>query len=265
MDAFDKLVEIMRTLRGPGGCPWDQAQTLESLTPYTIEESYELVQSIETKDWQELRKELGDLLFHIVFYAEIAREQGLFSIEEVAQAAVDKMIRRHPHVFGEESITDLDTLNKRWQALKAEELKDKPAEAETAWDAGIPGALPALLWSYKLQERAANLGFEWHDIAPVWAKCAEEWQELKDAVAIGNPAEIIDEYGDVLFALVNLSRFLDVHPEQALRQSCGKFRERLNEVQVQARKQDLNLQDLSDSELDALWESAKRELARRRG
>lgn len=264
MQAFEELVKIMARLRGPDGCPWDKAQDFSTLPPYTIEETYELVESIEAEDWQELKGELGDLLFHIVFYARIAAEKGLFGIEDVAQAAVDKMLRRHPHVFGGESVADPETLHKRWQHMKAQERRETAArERSPAWDAGVPSALPALLWAYKLQQRAANLGFEWKDSAPVWDKFREECGELEQAVAAGVAEQVTDEFGDVLFSLVNLSRFLDVNPENALRQACLKFRNRLHLVWDHATTHALDLQAMSEAELEQLWESAKAELERR--
>lgn len=262
MAAFEELVEIMQRLRGPDGCPWDQAQDFNSLTPYTIEESYELVASIEAQDWNELKSELGDLLFHIVFYAQIATEKGLFTIEDVAAGAVEKMRRRHPHVFGEATVSDLDALNSQWLAMKAEERQAARAER---WDAGIPSALPALLWAYKLQQRAVNLGFEWPDINPVWRKLEEETQELQAAVSGGERQQIADEFGDILFTLVNLSRFLNVHPEQSLRMSCVKFRQRLDRVGDLADSRGLRLAEMTASELDALWAQAKRELGEPEG
>lgn len=257
MPAFEELVEIMQRLRGPNGCPWDKAQDFNSLTPYTIEESYELVASIEARDWDELKAELGDLLFHIVFYAQIAAEKGLFTIDDVAAGAVEKMRRRHPHVFGEATVSDLDSLNSQWLAMKAEERQASRAEG---WDAGIPSALPALLWAYKLQQRAVNLGFEWPDIEPVWRKLDEETQELQAAVNSGEQEHITDEFGDLLFTLVNLSRFLNVHPEQSLRTSCVKFRTRLERVCDLAGSRGLRLAEMTASELDALWAQAKKEL-----
>lgn len=249
MDAFQSLLTLMARLRAPDGCPWDREQTLASLVPYTIEESHELIASIEAQDWSGLKEELGDLLFHIVFYCQIASEQGLFSVDDVAQGAVDKMQRRHPHIFG---LADRPV---SWQAAKQQERRDQAPDS--AWDQGIPPSLPALLWAYKLQHRARDLGFEWKHSAPVWEKLFEEIAELQQAVAQQDQQAIADEFGDVLFSLVNLAPFLQVHPEQALRQACVKFRERLSMVCTQAVDQQLDLSSLDEAALDRLWQSAK--------
>lgn len=249
---LNPLIEVLKTLRSPGGCPWDIVQTHESLRRNLIEECYEVIEAIEAKDSHGLCEELGDLLMQIVFHARMAEEAGFFNMQEVIDGITEKLIRRHPHVFGDVSVADAAEVLVNWEAIKKQE---KP-ERKSAID-GIPIQLPALIYAEKVQRKAAKVGFDWTEIGPVWEKCAEEFAELKEAVAQQEVDHIEEEFGDLVFAAVNLARFLKVDPELALRRANKKFarRFRVVEQKVLASGKDWSEYDLP--RLDEFWEEAK--------
>lgn len=247
---YERLKELMTRLRRD--CPWDSQQSFETIAPYTIEEAYEVDDAIARKDMGELREELGDLLFQVVFHAKLAEEENAFTMDDVTNGLVDKMVRRHPHVFGD---AESDALDINWEKMKAAERK---AKGQTSRLDGVALGLPALLRAFKLQKRAAKAGFDWPDVAPVWDKLDEETEEVKAAIASGNPTEIEDEIGDMFFTLVNLSRKLKVDPEIALRKANAKFTTRFNAVESAAETgTGKSLDDFTLEEMEALWQKAK--------
>jgi MazG family protein len=262
MSKVEELLHIMARLRAPeGGCPWDRQQTFATLVPYTIEEAYEVVDAIEHGDFAQLRDELGDLLFQVVFYAQMAREAGQFDFAAVAAASVDKMIRRHPHVFGEARIDSAAAQTAAWEGYKAEERRARtaPSTHHSALD-GISRALPALTRALKLQRRAARVGFDWTALAAVLEKLAEELGELRSELAAGGAAErVADEIGDLLFICVNLARHAQVDPETALRQANAKFERRFRRIEALLAEQGRRLEEAAPEEMERLWEQAKAE------
>ena len=260
---IDGLLEIMEALRDPdSGCPWDIEQTFKSISAYTIEEAYEVVDAIERGDMHDLKDELGDLLFQVVFHAQMAREQGEFCFEDVVNAISDKLIRRHPHVFGEEEVKDRQALDEAWEKHKKYERRAKQAHPHKSVLDGIASTMPALRWSSKLQKRASHHGFDWDDVAPVLDKLQEEIEELKHEIGRQNNQDrVADEMGDILFACVNLSRHIDVNPEQALRDSNLKFISRFTVVEQLLRDDGRLMDDCSVEELEDYWEKAKAYLA----
>lgn len=261
--SFDQLVGLMERLRSEGGCPWDRAQTPETLKPFLIEEAYEVLEAIEAGAAEPLCEELGDLLFQVLFHAQIAKERNQFDIEAVVAASLEKMTRRHPHVFAPDPAgsTPLDSKEvlARWEEMKKKEERNR--SRKSALD-GIPRQLPALLRAYQIQARAARVGFDWKTIAPVFDKIEEEYQELREAADAGNKARVEAELGDLLFAAVNASRFLQVSPEDALRGTIQRFIGRFQSMESEAQKRGVSLNTLSLEEMDALWEQAKKEEAR---
>ncbi|MCP5141784.1 MAG: nucleoside triphosphate pyrophosphohydrolase [Gammaproteobacteria bacterium] len=249
----------MRRLRDPdGGCPWDQEQSYRTIVPHTLEEAYEVADAIARGDMAELRDELGDLLFQVVFYARLGEEDGHFDFGDVVEAVVDKLVRRHPHVFGDAKVADADAQTVAWEALKAEERASKgAAERPSALD-GVIHALPALTRAAKLQKRAARVGFDWTDVADVRAKIDEELSELD---AESDAQRRHEEFGDVLFACVNLARHYGLDPEAALRDASGRFETRFRRVEDFAAEAGVDMSASDLATLDALWERAKRELA----
>ena len=252
---LDPLVKVMSRLRSPDGCPWDIEQTHATLRRYIIEEVYEVLEAIDEQDQAHLCEELGDLLLQIVFHARMAEEAGDFSMQDVVDTVTEKLIRRHPHVFGDISVQDAAEVIVNWDAIKRREKKQKP---KSALD-GVPQGLPALLRANKLQMKAAKVGFDWDDIAPVWDKVAEELAELRQAAAVGNPSEIEDELGDVVFAVVNLGRFLGVETEVALNRANNKFSRRFFQVEALLRQQGRKWQELDLAQMDELWLAVKAE------
>lgn len=257
-EAFDRLVAVMERLRGPGGCPWDREQTPESLKPYLIEEAYEVVEAIEAGKAEPLCEELGDLLFQVLFHAQIANEKKDFDIEAVLNMTVDKMTRRHPHVFSHDASQtgplESKTVLARWEEMKKGEARNR--SRKSALD-GVPKQLPALLRAHQVQARAARVGFDWKSVEPVLDKVREEVDELRLEIDRAAPARIEEEFGDLLFSLVNFSRFLKVNPEEALRHAIDRFSDRFQKMESEAEKSGSELKSLSLEEMDALWEQAK--------
>jgi len=279
-ERFERAVSIMARLRAPGGCPWDREQTFDSIKPYTLEETYEVFEAIEKRDWQELPGELGDLLLQVLFYAEMAKEAGYFSINEVLDRLSQKLVDRHPHVFGEVKADTAGEVVRNWEALKKAEKAAKTQERETQPSllSGISRAMPALLEATKLSRKAASVGFDWADISGIFSKIDEEVTELKHDIAelpqpikpagghAGSrtnavPAELHEriegEVGDLFFVLVNLARFLDVDPESALRRTTQKFRRRFELMEAQAHAEGRNLEAMSIDEMEELWQKSK--------
>ncbi|WP_258806942.1 nucleoside triphosphate pyrophosphohydrolase [Pseudidiomarina sp. CB1] len=254
------LLEVMRQLRDPEhGCPWDLKQTLTSLIPYTIEEAYEVAAALTEGNLAAIKDELGDLLFQVVFYTQLTSEAGQFSFDEVAAQTADKLIRRHPHVFGDENAQTDAEIKAQWEAIKQQERVEK-GEVESVFQ-GIPDNLPAILQAQKLQKRAANVGFDWPNIAPVVAKIQEEIAEVEaelDAEHIDQQA-LEDEIGDVLFAVVNLARHAQVNPEHALRRTNLKFKRRFQAIEQRLAEAGKTAEDMNLEELEECWQQVKRD------
>ena len=251
--SFDELVALMTKLRGPDGCPWDRKQTFESLKPFIVEESYEVVDAIDKNDRSALAEELGDFLLQAVFVAEIAREEGSFDIGDVITAIHNKLVRRHPHVFGDVEAKDAEQVLVNWEKLKNEERK---AENKSVL-AGVPQSLPALLKASRLTEKAARVGFDWRRAEDVFAKIDEEVHELHDAIDGKNPQDIHEEIGDLLFSIANIARKLDVNAEEALQSANRKFMRRFESMERSVRGEGRNLDQLTLEQMDALWDEAK--------
>jgi tetrapyrrole methylase family protein/MazG family protein len=250
---FDELVELMARLRSPEGCPWDLKQTPESLTPYIIEEAYELVEAIREGDRSHICEELGDLLFQIVFQAQLASENGEFDIRDVTAKIHEKMTRRHPHVFGDSEVEDADEVRKNWVRIKEAEGK----HARESALGGVPRSLPALLRSRRLTENAAEVGFDWPRLEDVLEKFDEEWAELKAGIEGGSREEVEAEFGDVLFVLVNLSRFLNLDPERSLSGTIEKFVRRFQYIEKRVMESGKKMEQVTLEEMDGYWEEAK--------
>ncbi|WP_312381187.1 nucleoside triphosphate pyrophosphohydrolase [Pseudomonas oryzihabitans] len=267
MYKLDDLLHLMARLRDPRhGCPWDLRQDYASIVPHTLEESYEVADAIARRDFPQLRDELGDLLFQVVYYSQLGREDGHFDFAQVVDGITRKLVRRHPHVFpdgdlhGPLDLPRLDeaTIKRRWEEIKAEERAEKAAAPEqlSLLD-DVPAALPALSRAAKLQKRAANVGFDWADATPVVAKIQEELDEVREAMANGQAAQVAEEVGDLLFVMVNLARHLQVDAEDALRQANAKFERRFRFIEEALKAQDRTPQEASLEEMDALWDAAK--------
>jgi tetrapyrrole methylase family protein / MazG family protein len=251
---FQRLVELMATLRGPGGCPWDRKQTPESLKPFLVEECYEVIDAIEEGAPAKVRDELGDLLFQIIFHARIAEEAGQFAINDVITAIHEKMTRRHPHVFGDDKLsTDKEVLS-NWEEIKRKEKghADRKSILE-----GVPKELPSLLRAHRLQERAARVGFDWAHLNEALPKLDEEIAEFKESLPSEDAGKIEEELGDVFFTLVNISRFLGVNPEDALRKTISKFIHRFRYIEEHAEQAGRSLNAMTLDEMEALWQEAK--------
>ncbi len=254
MQEFDRLVEIIERLRAPGGCPWDAEQTHQSISSCMVEEAFEAVEAIQDNDMEHLKEELGDVLIQVVFHSAIAAENGNFKIEDVINGICDKLVYRHPHVFGEVEVADSAEVKKNWEMLKQQE-KGKE-ERESLLD-GIPEVLPALLYARKMQTKAARVGFDWDDVRGAIAKMAEETDELLKEIENGNHDAIEDEIGDLLFSIVNVTRFCKVDPEAALRRTNRKFGRRFRRIEAEAASSGVSLADMSLAEMDAIWDQAK--------
>ncbi len=259
---FDEIVRIMARLRGPEGCPWDKEQTRESLKPFLVEETYEVLEAIDEASPPKIKEELGDLLFQVVFHSRIAEERGEFDIEEVLENISSKMIRRHPHVFGEKSLKTSDEVLADWELIKKKEKGN--AERKSILE-GVPKELPALIRAHRLQERAARVGFDWRKAEDVVGKLDEEMREFKETLEGRDPARMEDELGDIFFVLVNISRFIGVNPEDALRKTISKFIARFQFIEEAAKNMGRELSDMSLDEMDALWDKAKESLSKERG
>ena len=291
-ERFERVVSIMARLRGPGGCPWDREQTFDSIKPYTLEETYEVLEAIDNRDWKELAGELGDLLLQVLFYAQMAKEQDTFSIDEVIDRLSDKLVDRHPHVFGDVKAETSSDVVRTWEALKAEEKKKrleagggKSAAAEARPEsvlAGVSAAMPALLEAHKLSSRAAHAGFDWPNIDGLFDKLREETEELqahleefpapgpqpqgRGMAGAGRPQVSEDlrqrlegEVGDLFFVLVNIARYLSLDPESALKKSNRKFKRRFHRMEEQLRASGRTPEQASMEELESLWQRAKQQ------
>jgi nucleoside triphosphate diphosphatase len=287
-ERFERAVSIMARLRGPGGCPWDREQTFDSIKPYTLEETYEVLEAIDNRDWDELPGELGDLLLQVLFYAQMAKDQGTFSIDEVLDRLSTKLVDRHPHVFGEVKAETSAEVLRNWQALKAEEKKKgaggekKQLESDSVL-AGVSTAIPALMEAYKLSSRAAQVGFDWPNVDGLFEKLQEETAELQQGleefpapgprphgrgVAGASGQQVPDalrqhleeEVGDLFFVLVNIARYLSLDPESALRKTNRKFKRRFQWIEQQLRASGRGPQQVSMTELESLWQQAKIQL-----
>ncbi len=250
---FDDLVGIMARLRGEGGCPWDRRQTKDSLKPFLIEETYEILETLDRGDDKGLKEELGDLLFHIIFMARIAQEEDSFDIYDVVQGVAEKMVRRHPHVFGRSQVSGPQEVEANWARLKAEE---KPGRSLMD---GLPRHLPALMRAYRLTQRASKVGFDWEDRDQVWEKLEEELREFKEALREEKEEKVRDEFGDLLFTLVNLARFIGVEPEDSLRRTTDMFVGRFKYIEKRLKEEGKGPHEVSLVEMDALWEESKGE------
>jgi MazG family protein len=291
-ERFERAVQIMERLRAPGGCPWDREQTFDSIKPYTLEETYEVLEAIDNRDWQELPAELGDLLLQILFYSEMAKEQGTFSIDDVLDRLSRKLIDRHPHVFGDAKAETSAAVKRNWEALKVEERKKRASEtagAETEKAtaapsilAGISTSMPSMLEAHKLSSRAAQLGFDWPHMEGLFDKLGEETRELREQLrefpapgprpegrgVAGSGRQSIpedlqsrleEEVGDLFFVMVNIARFLALDPESALRKTNRKFRRRFKWMEGRLREEGKNVESASMEELESLWQRAKQE------
>lgn len=254
-DNFKRLVELMATLRNPGGCPWDRKQTTDSLKPFLIEECYEVVDALDEGRPDKVKEELGDLLFQIIFHARIAEEQGKFTIGDVIRTNIEKMTRRHPHVFGQEKLSTDKEVLANWEEIKK---KEKGYEERKSILEGVPRSMPSLIRAHRLQERAARVGFDWSKIDEALPKLDEEIAEFKASLKSNNAEKIEEELGDIFFMLVNLSRFLDVDPEEALRKTISKFIRRFRFIEESAADAGKSLNDMSLDEMERLWQEAKR-------
>lgn len=248
---FDALVEIMARLRAPGGCPWDREQSYKDIAAHTLEETHEVLDAIDREDFDGLCEELGDLLLQVLFYAQIATEEGRFTIDEIIDAISQKLIHRHPHVFGETKVSGSGEVLKRWEELKKDEGKEFLLE-------GVPKALPALLKAYRIGEKCSRVGFDWQDSEGILAKVEEEAHELRGARAAGDESMVDHEYGDLLFTLANLGRFLGIDPEGSLRRASERFMLRFRSIEESAKRENRKLQSLSSEEWDRMWEAAKK-------
>lgn len=249
LEAFNRLLDIMDDLREK--CPWDKKQTFESLRHLTIEETYELGDAILDKNLEEIKKELGDLLLHIVFYAKLGSEEKSFDMADVANDICEKLIHRHPHIYGDVEVEDEEEVKRNWEKLKLKEGKKSVLE-------GVPKSLPALVKASRIQDKVKGVGFDWEEPHQVWEKVQEELEELQVEVQTGNQDKIESEFGDVLFSMINYARFLKVNPEDALERTNKKFIKRFTYLESKANELGKNLSDMTLAEMDVFWEEAKR-------
>jgi nucleoside triphosphate diphosphatase len=278
-EKFERAVAIMARLRAPGGCPWDREQTFDTIKKYTLEETYEVLEAIDNRDWQELTGELGDLLLQVLFYSEMAQEIGVFNIDDVLETLSNKLVGRHPHVFGEVKADDSQTVLRNWEAIKKEEKKQHAAAKGTALETpeglldGVSSKMPALMEAGKISSKAAHVGFDWPDINGLFEKLSEETKELQEQLAqipaasfqtkaetkIPNElqARIEDEIGDLFFVMVNLARRLSVDPESALRRTNRKFRRRFGWLEAKLKDRGTSLEQAPLEEMETLWQLAK--------
>lgn len=252
MENFKKLVQIMAALRSENGCPWDREQTRQSLTPFLVEETYEVLDAIESNNTEQIKEELGDLLFQIIFHCQVAKEAGEFDINAVIDKISRKMVHRHPHVFGDEKFETSEEVLKQWEERKKEEGKQRGSILE-----GIPKQMPSLLRAHRIQSRAARVGFDWDKKEDVIKKLDEEVEEFKEALGSEDQSAMQDELGDVFFSLVNIARFIGVNPEEALRRTISKFIHRFRYIEMRAADTGKKLSEMSLQEMDSLWNEAK--------
>ncbi len=250
-DSFIKLLKIVEVLRGPEGCPWDKEQTHESLLPYFLEETYEVIESVEEKDWETFKEELGDIMLHIVLQTQIAKEEKKFTIIDSLENVNKKLIKRHPHVFGNKKTDVSFEAKQNWEAIKHKEKK-----RESRLD-GVPSKLPALSRAYRLQQKASFVGFDWNNLSDVWNKLDEEIIELKNAIDLNHNKNIEEELGDVLFTIVNLGRHLDKHSEDVLRKTNKKFIKRFRQVEETIISRGKTLEESTTEEMNEIWDSLK--------
>ena len=247
-----QLLEVMARLRDPKtGCPWDIEQDFNTIAPYTIEEAHEVADAIEREAWDELEGELGDLLLHIAFYSRIGSETNSFDIADVANSICDKLINRHPHIYGDVAVTNEEDVKRNWENIKLREGKKSVLE-------GVPNSLPALVKANRIQEKVAGVGFDWERPEQVFEKVKEELSELQEEINLGNKDKLEAEFGDVLFSIVNYARFLDINPESALERTNKKFIKRFQYLESKAKEQRKNLKEMSLDEMDVYWEEAKK-------
>ena len=251
---FERLVKIVQQLRGPDGCPWDREQTSQSLLPYFLEEAYELIESVDDENWSTVKEELGDLLLHVVFQACIGEKEGKFKLTDSLANVNEKLVRRHPHVFGDAKADAAFHAKQNWEAQKHKE-KGRKSRLD-----GVPKNLPALIRAQRLQQKASYAGFDWEEVEQVWAKVHEEIQEVKEAQSKGGKDHIAEEIGDLLFAVVNLARYLDIPAENTLRKTNQKFTYRFNQVEAEIKAQGKELEEATLKEMDRIWEKAKNPL-----
>jgi MazG family protein len=258
------VMALVRRLRGDDGCPWDRKQTPQSLSVYLIEEMYELVDAVASGDAAAVCEELGDVLFQVLFLAELFAEKGAFDLDTVVQRNLEKMIRRHPHVFGDRKVTSTEAIRKNWHAIKKEEKKGRQRAGSSLLDS-IPASLPALMRSYRVSERAARTGFDWSDLAEVMAKVEEEWDEFREAAQAaedgGSRSNAAVEFGDIIFTLSNVARFMKFHPETALTAAINKFEQRFRSMENAFRRRGEDLEGATREEMDRAWEAAKAQIA----
>ncbi len=245
---FDELLSIMRRLRNE--CPWDREQTNDSIKGHTIEEAYEVVEAIDHRNDDDLQHELGDLLLHVVFHSRIAEEEGRFDINDVLRAIIEKLVRRHPHIFGDTKVEDSTEVLKNWEQIKMEEGRESVID-------GVPRSLPALLKAHRMQDKASKIGFDWEHREDVWKKVQEELEELREAVERRSGSDMEEEVGDLLFSIVNFTRFIKVNPEDALRRTIDKFDRRFRHVERRVREQGMDPRDATLEEMDRYWDEAK--------
>ena len=265
-ERFGRLVEIMTTLRGPNGCPWDKQQDFTTLKPMLVEEVYEVLEAIDNQDYDGLAEELGDLLLHVIFHAQLGKEASQFDINTVIEKISDKLVRRHPHVFGNESASTPEEVIKNWEAIKAQEkaekLKHRRPEQRSLLE-GIPSKLPAIHEAHQISARAARVGFDWPDIEGIFDKLQEEMHELKEVISSGGDEgrreRLEDEIGDMLFVIVNIARYLKIDSESALKRANRKFKARFRYMEGELAKQGKSLEETPLEEMEALWQKAKSE------
>jgi tetrapyrrole methylase family protein/MazG family protein len=249
---FNKLVKIIEKLRAPDGCPWDREQTLYSLRDQLIEETFELVEAIDNKDIENIKEELGDLLLHVIMHSVIAAEDNLFTLTDVMKTISEKLIRRHPHVFGGEKTDSVDDVLVNWEKIKSKEKKDRKYILD-----GIPKGLPSIQKAYKLQEKAKKVGFDWENSEDCLKKVEEEFEEFKDAIKHKSPDEIEEEMGDLLFSILNLSRFLNINADSALQKTNEKFKSRFRFIEDELAKNGISFEEASIELLERYWQKAK--------
>lgn len=257
-DHFARLVELMDVLRGPEGCPWDREQTRETLKPMLVEEAFEVLEALDREDPDELCEELGDLLFQIVFHSRIAKERGEFDVYEVSRRVYEKMVARHPHVFGDVSFADSQELLRNWEDIKAAEKtgQGRSPDRESLLD-GIPEQLPSMYTTYQMTSKAARVGFDWSDIEGIRQKVLEEFEELAEVLAEGDRDRLKEEVGDLLFSILNVARFLEVDPETALRNANRKFARRFRAMEKHFAQQERQLKEVSPDEMEKIWQGNK--------